>query len=568
MYKRLAFCLLVSLVGWLAFAPGFIPAGSLNSGRTSAQGGSFSIDGLITEGTTPGSGPGIAAVTVTLLMRPTTTVVTQTDSNGNFSFPSVPAGTDFEVTPSKSGLQFQPFSQGGILNQNRTLFFTGTAATPTPTPTPTPTATPTPTPTATPTPTPTATPTPTPTATPTPTPTATPTPTPTPALNSVQFTASTASAIETPNATTKVELVVTRLGDASAPASVNYATADGSANERSDYLTALGTLRFAAGQTSKTITVFIINDSYGEAPETFSVSLTSPINASLGAPSVCTITITSNETVNGPNPVRDASLDTDFFVRQHYLDFFNRAADPSGLSFWKNQIDECATQECRDLRKINVSAAFYLSIEFQQTGYLVERFYKASYGDAIGTSVIDGPHQLAVPIVRFREFLGDTQQIGEGVVVGEPGSDQVLENNKRFFAEEFVQRARFIAAFPPSLTAAQFVDQLNLNAGSPLSQAKRDQLVGGLNSGTLTRGEAVRAVAEDPVFSAAESNRAFVLMQFFGYLRRNPNDAPDADYSGYDFWLRKLNQFNGNFVEAEMVKAFLVSGEYIGRFGP
>jgi hypothetical protein len=78
----------------------------------------------------------------------------------------------------------------------------------------------------------------------------------------------------------------------------------------------------------------------------------------------------------------------------------------------------------------------------------------------------------------------------------------------------------------------------------------------------------VRAVAEDPDLLAAEGNQAFVLAQYFGYLRRNPNDLPDADYTGYDFWLGKLNQFNGNFVNAEMVKAFIVSGEYQGRFGP
>ena len=78
----------------------------------------------------------------------------------------------------------------------------------------------------------------------------------------------------------------------------------------------------------------------------------------------------------------------------------------------------------------------------------------------------------------------------------------------------------------------------------------------------------MRAVAEDPDLIAAEFNAAFVLMQYFGYLRRNPNDAPDADYSGYDFWLTKLNQFNGNFVNAELVKAFITSAEYRQRFGP
>jgi len=59
-----------------------------------------------------------------------------------------------------------------------------------------------------------------------------------------------------------------------------------------------------------------------------------------------------------------------------------------------------------------------------------------------------------------------------------------------------------------------------------------------------------------------------VLMQYFGYLRRNPNDAPDGNFVGYDFWLDKLNSFNGDFNRAEMVKAFLSSAEYRRRFGP
>jgi hypothetical protein len=75
-------------------------------------------------------------------------------------------------------------------------------------------------------------------------------------------------------------------------------------------------------------------------------------------------------------------------------------------------------------------------------------------------------------------------------------------------------------------------------------------------------------VAEHPAVVRAEFNRAFVLMQFFGYLRRNPNDAPDTDYTGYDFWLTKLNQFNGVYIRAEMVKPFLASAEYRKRFGP
>jgi hypothetical protein len=56
-------------------------------------------------------------------------------------------------------------------------------------------------------------------------------------------------------------------------------------------------------------------------------------------------------------------------------------------------------------------------------------------------------------------------------------------------------------------------------------------------------------------------------MQYFGYLRRDPNVAPDMDWTGYDFWLTNLNRFNGNFVQAELVKAFITSTEYRRRFG-
>jgi len=56
-------------------------------------------------------------------------------------------------------------------------------------------------------------------------------------------------------------------------------------------------------------------------------------------------------------------------------------------------------------------------------------------------------------------------------------------------------------------------------------------------------------------------------MQYFGYLRRDPNTGPDTNFDGYHFWLNKLNDFNGNFVNAEMVKAFILSGEYRKRFG-
>jgi hypothetical protein len=239
-----------------------------------------------------------------------------------------------------------------------------------------------------------------------------------------------------------------------------------------------------------------------------------------------------------------------------------------------NNIESCgADANCRAVKRIDTSAAFFLSIEFQQTGYLVERIYKVSYGDASGASTLGGAHQLPVPIVRLNEFLPDTQEIGQGVIVGQGNWQQQLEDNKQAFTLEVVQRSRFMTALATSMTPAQFVDRLFLNAGVTPAATDRTAAINEFGGATTTadvaaRSRALRDVAENSTLNQQEFNRAFVLMQFLGYLRRNPNDAPDADYTGYDFWLTKLNQFNGNYGDAEMVKAFISSLEYRQRFGP
>jgi len=175
-------------------------------------------------------------------------------------------------------------------------------------------------------------------------------------------------------------------------------------------------------------------------------------------------------------------------------------------------------------------------------------------------------------MVRLNEFLPDTQQIGQGVVVGQTGWETILENNKQSFALDFVQRSRFTTAFPTTMTTTQFVDQLFTNAELTPSASDRQAAIDEFGSAKNTidvaaRARALRRVVENSTLNNQEFNRAFVLMQYFGYLRRNPNDAPDSDYSGYDFWLRKLNAFNGNYINAEMVKAFISSAEYRQRFG-
>ena len=98
--------------------------------------------------------------------------------------------------------------------------------------------------------------------------------------------------------------------------------------------------------------------------------------------------------------------------------------------------------------------------------------------------------------------------------------------------------------------------------------SERDALVNGLDATTETRATVLRKITEKGTFKQAQFNRAFVYMQYIGYLRRHPADPPDNNLDGLNFWLNKLNQFNGNFVDAEMVKAFILSTEYRQRFGP
>lgn len=258
--------------------------------------------------------------------------------------------------------------------------------------------------------------------------------------------------------------------------------------------------------------------------------------------------------------------DSQFFVRQHYIDFLNRFPDSSGLAFWNNQIVECGLDKpCIEIRQINVSAAFFLSIEFQETGYLVYRFYKSAYGN-----ISPG---APVP-VTFGEFLPDTQQIGQGVVVGVGNWQAQLEANKQAFALAFVTRSRFTSAFATTLTPAQFVDALFSKSGVTPSTSERNAAIAEFGSATNTadnaaRARALRLVAENSQLKNLEFNKAFVLMQYFGYLRRNPNDPPEPglNFDGYNFWLTKLLNHGGNFVDAEMVKSFIVSGEYRQRFG-
>jgi hypothetical protein len=353
----------------------------------------------------------------------------------------------------------------------------------------------------------------------------------------------------------RAQILVTRTGDVSTPATVDYSVSDGTATERRDYTTALGTLRFAPGETQKTFDVLITDDGAAEPNETASMSLLNVAGAAgIGVRNSAQLIIHDNDSPGATNPIDTSS----FFVLMHYHDFLNREPDGPGQVFWTNNIESCgANAACREAAQVNTSAAFFFSIEFQRTGFLVYRLYKAS---------LPASTQRPRALPRYREFIRDTGEISRGVVVGATGWEQALETNTVNFLNSFVIRAEFVAQYPTSLRADEYVNKLNTQAGGVLLPGERDALVAGLLNGQETRASVLRKIAENSAFSAAEFNRAFVLMQYFGYLRRNPDDAPDLNFVGFDFWLTKLNSFGGNYNQADMVKSFITSTEFRSRF--
>jgi hypothetical protein len=261
----------------------------------------------------------------------------------------------------------------------------------------------------------------------------------------------------------------------------------------------------------------------------------------------------------GFNPIGDVP----FFVRQHYLDFLNREPDSSGLGFWTNNIFSCGVEQaCAEVRRIHTSAAFFLSIEFQGTGNLVYKMNKAGFGNLAGKPVA----------VQRAPFIADTRRISSTpnpIIVGVGNWQADLEANKQAFALEFVQRAAFQAAHGGQ-DAGTYVDSLFANVGVTPAGGERAAAVAAFGSGGAAgQAAALRSVADSGSVTSKTLNEAFVLMQYFGYLQRDPDAPPQAnlDFDGYNFWLAKLNQFNGNFVAAEMVKAFITSDEYRHRFG-
>jgi Tol biopolymer transport system component len=371
--------------------------------------------------------------------------------------------------------------------------------------------------------------------------------------DTIQFARGTYRTFEDPAAQGGVplEIVITRLGTLSGAAVVWFETFGGTASERSDYTPVRGQLEFAPGQSSVSFVVPVTYDSFIEGDETVNlrINFVGGQNIIFGTQRQTQLTISDFY----PSPPPPNAIDlAGNFVRQQYADFLNREPDATGLQFWSSQIAACGTDAaCIERKRVDVSGAFFNSIEFQQTGFLVHRLNVASFG--------------ALP--RFAEFLGYTQRVGQGLIVGQTGWQQRLRENQDRLLQEWAQRAAFVALCGGTRSSSEYVDILLANTRIPATPEYRNSLIADLDAGRKTQADVLREIVEHEEFKRMETNRAFVLMQYFGYLRRNPDDPPDIDFAGYDFWLAKLNSFGGDYRRAEMVKAFISSTEYRRRFG-
>jgi CSLREA domain-containing protein len=402
---------------------------------------------------------------------------------------------------------------------------------------------------------------PTPTPTPTVTPTPTPSPTPTPTTPTFQFDA---SAYTVDESCTAVTVRVLRTGPTGVSAAVDITSEDGTARQKGDYNFVTGQLTFAPGETEKILQVLVNDDSYPEGFEFATLILQHPVDGTLGGQSTAMLQIMDNASETSTNPIDNARG----FVCQHYHDFLYRQSDQAGEDFWTTQLEQCGTDApCLKLKRTDVSTAFFISIEFQQTGYFVIRAHKAAFGNLKSNP-------------RYAAFLSDQRHLGEGVVVGQGNWQLQLATNKQNYLADFVSRAEFVAVFPQGQAAAAYVDGLFTNAGVAPTASERNAAITAYGSGdTAGRAAALQSIIESGTVFNALYNPAFVLMQYYGYLRRNPDDLPDNNFNGYDFWLAKMNSFTlpgedariaevalARVRRAEMVKAFIESSEYRERF--
>ncbi|MCA1626680.1 MAG: hypothetical protein LC742_01775, partial [Acidobacteria bacterium] len=331
-------------------------------------------------------------------------------------------------------------------------------------------------------------------------------------------------------------------------------TLPGVAFARCDYATTIDTVQFAAGETSKTITIPLIDDAHTEGNEAINLELTTVSGGAKGEQSTATVTITDNDpNPNAPNPVLASR---EFFVRQQYLDFLSREPEPGGFQDWLNVLAGCPNIDIPPTTpsgcdRIHVSGiGFFDSPEFRLKGLYVFLFYRVALDR----------------LAEYTEIATDLRS-----VTGVTGPDTLAR--RAAFAEAFTQRSAFRDLFPTTMSNEAFVaallDRYNLqqimteNPANPDGTEEvvltRQQLVSQLTSGALTRTQVLRAVVQSREVEAAERNPAFVAIQYYGYLRRTPEEP------GYTNNVNTLNQNPNGF--RLVIHNFLNSPEYQLRFG-
>jgi hypothetical protein len=335
---------------------------------------------------------------------------------------------------------------------------------------------------------------------------------------------------------------VVRYGDLTAAATVDYATSDsaglnncnvfnGIASSRCDYTTAVGTLRFAPGESVKQLAIPIIDDVFVEGDETFNLVLSNPTGgAVLGSPSTASFTIQDNDAAP---PTSNPVDNTSFFVRQHYIDFLNREPDPPGFAAWTQKINTCPAGDT-SCDRIAVSGGIYLSPEFRDRGYFVYKVYEATLARF--------PH--------YAEFVQDRAHVSGFQTTAE------LEQSKLDFINDFMNRTEFHSLYDSQTTARAFVEKVLTMAGVTI--ANKEDVINRLAAGTMTRAQALKEIVESAEVDARFFNEATIVMHYFGYLRRDP----DALYQRWIDTLRTTGSYR------DITNGFVNSAEYRFRFGP
>jgi predicted extracellular nuclease len=232
---------------------------------------------------------------------------------------------------------------------------------------------------------------------------------------------------------------------------------------------------------------------------------------------------------NGDNA--NAIDTTEYFVRQQYLDFLGREPDPPGFMGWVNTINSCAANDA-SCDRVHVSEMFFRSQEFQERGYFAYRFYATALGRKPDYA------EFAPDLARVSGFLTNDQ----------------LEAAMVKFVDDFMARPAFAAQYN-GLSNSAYVDALENTAGVNLSN--RQALIDSLNRGTATRAQVLRQIAESGEVYQKYYNSAFVVMEYFGYLHRDP----DALYLN---WIVGLDANPSD--SRRMVNGFINSTEYRNRF--